>query len=215
MLWRQVPYDPTLIQEHLNKTPKGRAVKNNNWFHSKPGLLTLLPAALFLLTPAAQATSLSGDTVTCGGTFSGLSCSPATTVVGPSVEFTLGRGGVSPRSYLSLDFSATDLLITALSDPDWVTNINTLTFSDTSSAFPSATLLSSTADLFGAGNVSLSGGVLSISLQGTQFMAGQTVDIGLTGRGITPAPEPATLGFLSAALIIAGAVRMRSRRRNS
>src|SRR6202050_4088479 len=146
----------------------------------------LLPATLFLLTPAAQATSLSGDTVTCGGTFTGLFCHPATAVVGPTVEFTLGRGGLSPQSYLSLDFDATALVITALSDTNWLTNINTLIFSDTSSAFPSAALLSSTADIFGAGNVSLLGGVLSVSLEGTQFRAGQTVDIGLTGRAISP-----------------------------
>lgn len=187
-------------------------MKNNNWFHSTPGLLTLLPAALFLLTPAAQATSLSGDTVTCGGTFSGLFCHPATAVVGPSVEFTLGRGGLNPQSYLSLDFDATDFLITALSDTTWAADPNTLTFSDTSSAFPSAALLSSTADIFGAGNVSLSGGVLSVSLMGTQFMAGQTVDIRLTGSPVSAAPEPATLGFISAVLIIAGVFQVRNRK---
>ncbi len=187
-------------------------MKNNNWFHFKQGLLTLLPAALFLLIPATQAASLSGDTVTCGGTFTGLFCHPATAVVGSSVEFTLGRGGVNPQSFLSLDFDATGLLITALSDTDWATDINTLTFSDTSRAFPSATLLSSTADLFGAGNVSLSGGVLSVNLEGTQFKAGQTVDIGLTGSAISAAPEPATLGFMSAALIIAGVFRVRNRK---
>lgn len=211
MLWRPVPYDPTLIQEHV-KASKGRTVKNNNWFQFRPGLLTLLPAALFLLTPAAWATSLSGDTVACGGTLSGLFCSPATSVVGPSVEFTLGRGGVNPQSYLSLDLDATDVVITALSDTDWLTSMNILTLSDTSNAFPSAVLLSSTADIFGAGDVSLLGGVLSISLQGTQFMAGQTVDIGLTGSTISAAPEPAALGFMSAAFIIAGVVRMRNRK---
>lgn len=187
-------------------------MKNKNCFHSRPGLLTLLATALFLLTPAAQASSLSGDTVTCGGTFSGLFCHPATAVVGPSVEFTLGRGGLNPQSYLSLDFNATDLVITALSDTSWATDPNTLTLSDTSKAFPSAALLSSTADIFGAGNVSLSGGVLSVSLQGTQFMAGQTVVIGLTGAPVSPAPEPAVLGFMSAALIITGVFRMRNRK---
>ncbi|MGC2657523.1 MAG: hypothetical protein WA324_06070 [Bryobacteraceae bacterium] len=187
-------------------------MKNNNRFQLRLGLLTLLPATLLLLTSAARATSLSGDTVTCGGTFSGLFCSPVTAVVGPLVEFTLGRGGVSPQSYLSLDFDATDLVITALSDTNWLTSMNTLTLSDTSSAFPSAALLSSTADIFGAGNVSLLGGVLSISLQGTEFMAGQTVDIGLTGSAISPTPEPAALGFMSAALIIAGVFRMRKRK---
>ncbi len=178
----------------------------------------MLPATLFLMTPAASAATLTGDTVTCSEIVAGPFCSLASAsklsfsaVVGPGVEFTVRQGGEMPTTYLSLDFGATDLLITADTDLDSTDPI-ILDFTDTSKAFPSATLLSSTAETFGAGNISLLGGVLTINMGGTEFLAGQTVDIGLTGPPVSSAPEPSAAGFLSFASIGAVMVRMLRKR---
>ena len=174
------------------------------------GLLTLLPAALFfLMTLPAHAGTLYGDTITCGGSFSGLFCGPASATAGTAVEFTLARGGVNPAQFLSLDFGTSDLLITALANINFM-DIDTINFADTSKAFPAESLLSSTATTFGAGNISLAAGILAVSLQGSQFSAGQTVDIGLTaGKAPSSAPEPGALGFITAALFLTGIFRMR------
>ena len=128
----------------------------------------------------------------------------------PSVEFTLARGGVSPAQFLSLNFGTSDLLITALTDVNFL-DMDTINFADTSKAFPGESLLSSTATTFGAGNVSLAAGIVTVSLQGTQFSAGQTVDVGLTaGKATSSAPEPGAIGFITAALLFTGIFRMRN-----
>jgi len=184
-------------------------MKPINLLNCISGLLTLLPATLFLATSPAHASTLYGDTITCGGNFSGLFCGPASATAGPSVEFTLARGGVNPAQFLSLDFGKGDLLITALAGISF-SNLDTLLFEDTSKAFPAESILSSTATTFGAGNVSLAGGILTVSLQGTQFAAGQTVDIGFTATTSSAAPEPGAVGFIAAFMLLAGMFWMQS-----
>src|SRR5277367_791885 len=158
MLWR--PHLGILKLTPLHTVSnEDKAVKKTSLLNVTSSLLMLFSAALFWSPAPAQASVLTGDTVTCGGTFTGIFCSPATATVGSSVEFTLGLGGVAPQTFLSLDFGATDLTITALGTTDWASDGDVLRFSDITNAFPSATLVSSTATTFGAGNITLAGGV--------------------------------------------------------
>jgi hypothetical protein len=104
---------------------------------------------------------------------------------------------------LDADFTSTGLI---LSDPAAVgTGFNsvgfptgyTLSFTDSTNAFTSATFLGGTVPgtfALNAGDVSISGGTVTINANDVLFVGGGTDSIGLTTA--SPAPEPATAVLL-------------------
>jgi hypothetical protein len=177
--------------------------------------LTLLSSGLFLVTPAAQGASITGDTITCS-TNALFTCSGASAVDFPGVEFSLTQGA----NTLTADFGSSGLVITdtAASNQSFTDTFGPgidLIFTDSTNPFTSATFISASAPTigtgFGAGNLSFSGGTVTLNISGIAFTGGGTVDIGLT-TGTATAPEPGTLALTGSSMILA-LFWMRSRKK--
>jgi hypothetical protein len=166
--------------------------------------LSVLPAALFLLTTSARSSTLYGDTITCSATL--FTCSSPTAVAGSGLEFTVTTFNFGDT--LDADFTSTGLI---LSDPAAVgTGFNnvgfpvgfTLSFTDSTNAFTSATFLGGTVPgsfALNAGDVSISGGTVTINTNDVLFSGGDTDTIGLTTT--SPVPEPTTAVLLGVPLM--------------
>jgi hypothetical protein len=177
-------------------------------------LVALLPCTIFLMTSPAQATSLTGDTVTCAATGQIPSCSQATSVVGSGVEFTIGNYLPTGTQFFSVDYGTDDVVFTTLPHAGGAF-FGPATFSstDTTHAFTSASLISVTG-FFGsltASNISLSGGTLTVDFHGTGQSDGDSFDIGLSTTPVTTpqeppvttTPEPACTALVGVGLMLA------------
>ena len=164
-------------------------------------IAAVLAVVLGLIAGSAQA-SLIGDTVTCSITGSGIfTCSQPTAIVGAGAEFTFGN----TEQYFSVNFGASNVLFTVLLDNSLGGTI--FNSSDLTTAFTSASLTSiSGINNFGASNITLTGGLLSVDLRGTNSMAGATIDIAL---GTSSVPEPGTVVLLSLCLGVMGLMARR------
>jgi hypothetical protein len=174
-------------------------------------LRRILPALMLAglaLSPSAKA-DLMGDTLTCAAT-GNVYCNQSGSVVGAGVEFQITNGGAT--NDFSVDFGANDVLFTA--ETSLGVNVPaTLTFTDTTAPFSSASLTSTSGSVSGlsAANISLSGGALVIDMFDVSVNTGATFDIALSAGATTAsAPEPSAFALLSAVL---GAVCFLSRKR--
>jgi hypothetical protein len=149
-----------------------------------------------------------GDTVTCQVTGTGtFVCSSASTTITAGQEFTAGISGST--QFIGINFGTNTLSLSALSAGSLSGTI--LNFTDTTNPFATFSLTSNNGwNGFNVANSSLTNGVLSIDLRGTDFSQGANLNFALTSvRGAVP--EPATWAMM---LIGFGAVGAAVRRRN-
>jgi len=90
----------------------------------------------------------------------------------------------------------------------WSFGSTVVSLSDLTNAFTSASLISvSDVTGFDASDVTLTGGILSVNLAGTHFLAaGSTVNIALSTSSV---PEPGTVALLSLSLGVMGLMARR------
>jgi len=177
--------------------------KRKTWIS---GFVALLPCTIFLMTSPAQATSLTGDTVTCTVTGQIPSCSQATSVVGAGVEFTIGNSlSAFGTQFFAVDYGTNDVVFTTLPGGGGAF-FGPATFSstDTTHASTSASLIS-VSGFFGTlspSNISLSGGTLTVNFHGTGQNDGDTFDVGLSTTPVTTTPEPACTALVGALMLV-------------
>jgi hypothetical protein len=167
--------------------------------------LALAAAAAIPSTANAQSV---GDTVTCAVTGSGtFSCSSASATVAAGTEFQIGNAPT--YSFLGADFGEGTLFINALADSSLGGTI--LNFTDTNAPFTSFLLASSSGFAgFDISDVSLTGGLLSIDLRGTNNTQGGQIALQLSSAAAVP--EPSTWAML---LLGFGAAGFAMRRRRN
>jgi len=162
-------------------------------------------AALLAATVSGQAGAVTlGDTVTCNQSSSlgFFSCSTASATVGAGPEFGIGSGGAS---FITADFG--DGALTLNFTQAGALGGTVIDFTDVTKPIASFGLLSfSGINGFDASDVSLSNGLLSINLIGTDFSQGAQINLSLGA-----VPEPATWGMMLLGFGLAGAA-VRSRR---
>lgn len=150
---------------------------------------------------SAQA-GLIGHEVTCAINDTNMSCTPSPAIVGAGIEASIDRFG---QILFNLDFDDSGLTATFTGGRTAFAIGYAMTFTDNTSPFTSAALVSSTNADITAADVTLSGGVLTV-LFGTTLITGDTFRIDLA-TAPTRVPEPGALALLSIAAIGAGAVR--------
>jgi hypothetical protein len=167
---------------------------------------TLLALAAATTLFAGTAYAAPGDTLGCditgGGAFS---CSSATAVQGPGVEFKFGNMPNNP--YFNVNMTGNLLVVRALKNNSLGATILNLT--DLTQAFTSFDFLGEVGfSGLTASDVSLTNGVLSVDMRDTSSVrdAFYTIRLGNTPAGV---PEPAAWGMMIGGFGLAGAAMRR------
>jgi hypothetical protein len=159
-------------------------------------LAPFVGAVLFLTVTPAHGTTLYGNTVTyqCLPNVE-VECYPNTVMDDGSSAITID---VDNNPSFSALVGANDVLFTATASEDFGGDI-TITVRDVTQPFTGASLLSTTTT-FSPGDLSFSGGAVTVALSNISFSNGDTIDAGLT----TDTPEPSTIGLVAVASIALG-----------
>lgn len=175
----------------------------------------LLFAAAALMTPIsqAQASELIGDTITCQQTSSGstFSCNPFEAEVGGGTEFFLRSGS---QNAIGLNFVGNGLNIRNVSGGPLALFATIVQLNNISQIFTETRLSSSSIVGFGASDIAVNNGVLTLDFRNTVWVRNSAASIRLAAApGV---PEPSTwmmliLGFAA----VGAAMRLQRRRRES
>lgn len=159
------------------------------------------------MSAPAHAASLVGNTVTCTQTnpASSFSCSAASATVGAGTEFAVGSG----RDYFGLNFDSTWLRISNVSGDSFNLGQTIIAISNISNAFTSASLFSSSITGFGASDVTLNNGVLTLDFRGTSWEKKSSAKIALAAAPAVP--EPATWAMMLLGFGLIGGIMRRRR----
>lgn len=161
----------------------------------------------------ASAAELIDNTVSCTqvGAGSSFTCAPASTTVGAGQEFVAGNLPSQPA--IGFDFGSNILSISNILQADFSLGSTIINFENLSNPFTQYSFVSSTITGFDAGDVSLTGGVLSLNFIGTEWAAR---DSALLSIGTAAAvPEPTTwLLLLLGFGFVGGAMRANRRKQN-
>lgn len=175
----------------------------------------LLFAAAALMAPAsqAQATELIGDTITCqqSGSGSSFTCNPFEADVGGGTEFFLRNGS---RNVIGLNFVGNGLNIRNVSEGPLLLGFTVVQLNNISQLFSEARLSSSSIVGFGANDIAINNGILTLDFRNTAWLSNSRASIRLAA--VPAVPEPSTwmmliLGFAA----VGAAMRLQRSRRQS
>ncbi|MFB3779224.1 MAG: PEP-CTERM sorting domain-containing protein [Bryobacteraceae bacterium] len=171
-------------------------------------VLVLLVALTGALSPM-QASLLDDTTVITWSLFpdtSTITGGPVASVVGPGVELPLF--GIA-----SIDFSDTNILITALSSGTAATAaFNGFRFQDAEVVLSSVTINNATVPLFDASRLSFDANNIYVDFSGLTFSAGQVVSLDVSGTGAVPEPGSAAMLGLGLLAVLLGRSALRRTR---
>jgi hypothetical protein len=174
----------------------------------------LLFAAAALMAPVsqAQAAELIGDTITCQqtGSSSSFVCNPFQADVSGGTEFFLRNGS---QNVIGLNFVGNGLNIRNVSGGPLLLFSTVVQLNNISQLFSDARLSSSSILGFGASDVSISNGILSLDFRNTVWGRNDTASIRLTATSAVP--EPSTWMMLILGFAAVGAAMRRQRDRGS
>lgn len=175
----------------------------------------LMFAAAALMAPVsqAQASELIGDTITCQqtGSSSSFSCNPFEAEVGGGTEFFLKSGS---QNAIGLNFVGNGLNIRNVSGGPLALFATIVHLNNISQIFTEARLANSSIFGFGANDIAVNNGVLTLDFRNTVWVRNSAASIRLAA--VPAVPEPSTwmmliLGFAA----VGAAMRLQRRRRES